>query len=453
MSESAVTNTDVEQAGGDIRHPPGPALPKLVQGYWFALARRQMVRSLTRRYGAAFTITLPTMGRIVIITDPILARESFLVSAEDLGNLQPNIGTRLLGPGSVFALDGPAHRRRRNLLSPLLHGKGVRVYDSVFVEETLREIASWPVGESFETLEPMLRIALDAILRIILGAEGDELDELRYVIPRWVTLASRLVPLPMPKRTYGRFTPWGRLAELRRRYEVVIDKLIAKVRADPEFENRTDALSYLLRTRAEDGTVMSRRDIGDELLTFITAGHETTASTLAWTFERISRHPELLQQLTAEAATEESTLRRATIREVQRTRTVIDFAGRHVYAPTIRLGDWVIPRGDSVMVFISQIHENAEVFDDSDRFDPQRYISGSPSPFEWLPYGGGTRRCPGSTFANLGMDAILRTVLQHFVIEPNPRPAEEWHSRGVAFTPKDGGRIVVRPREDAIGAL
>jgi cytochrome P450 len=131
---------------------------------------------------------------------------------------------------------------------------------------------------------------------------------------------------------------------------------------------------------------------------------------------------------------------------VQRTRTVIDFAGRHVYAPTIRLGEWVIPRGYTVIVAVSEIHRNAAAFDDPQRFEVERYLDASPSTFAWIPYGGGTRRCPGSSFANLEMDVVLRTVLQHFVIEPNRTPGEKWHARGVAFTPKKGGRIAVRRR-------
>jgi cytochrome P450 len=211
-------------------------------------------------------------------------------------------------------------------------------------------------------------------------------------------------------------------------------------------KDRTDVLSSMLRISYEDDTVMSRKEIGDELLTLLAAGHETTAATLAWTFERLSRHPDLLAALVEEADAGENTLRRAAIREVQRTRTVIDFAGRHVYAPTIELGEWVIPRGYSVIVAISQVHGDADAFEDPDRFDPQRYLTGKPPTFAWIPYGGGTRRCVGSAFANLELDVVLRTVLQHFTIETTAHPGEKRHFRGVAFTPKDGGRVVVHPR-------
>jgi cytochrome P450 len=194
---------------------------------------------------------------------------------------------------------------------------------------------------------------------------------------------------------------------------------------------------------------MSRKDIGDELLTLLAAGHETTASTLGWAFERLTRHPDVLAALAEEAdsgADGVSELRQATILEVQRARTVIDFAARHVYSPVFRLGEWVIPRGDSIIISIAQIHADASVFPDPERFDPWRYIDSKPSSFAWIPFGGGTRRCVGAAFANMEMDVVLRTVLRHFTIETTTEPGERWHNRGVAFTPKEGGRVVVHRR-------
>ncbi|MFL0278202.1 cytochrome P450 [Mycobacterium sp. SMC-19] len=426
--------------------PPGPRGSKLAAGVLFILARRRALQRLTRKCGAAFTVEVPLFGPTVIVTDPELARQVMLTNPEDLGNIQPNL-SRILGKGSVFALDGAAHRRRRNLLSPPFHGKSVRAYEQIIVEETLREIAGWPTGKSFETFGPMNRITLNVILRTIFGAEGAELDQLRAILPKWVTLGSRLAALPIPIRQYGRFTPWGQLEAWRAQYDVILDKLIADVRADPDFENRSDVLTRLLRSNHEDGTTMTRQEIGDELLTLLAAGHETTASTMAWVFERLSRYPQLLDELTAEADAGGNTLRRATIREVQRVCTVIDFSGRRVYAPSIQIGEWVIPRGYSVIVAINQVHQNPAAFDDPQGFDPKRYIDGSPSAFEWMPYGGGTRRCPGSTFANLEMDVVLRTVLERLTIEPTTAPGEKFHSRGVAFTPKKGGRITVRRRD------
>ena len=404
-----------------------------------------MIKRLARRYGNVFTINLPMFGRVVVVAEPELAKQIFTTSPEELGNIQPNL-SRLFGSGSVFALDRDDHRRRRRLLAPPFHGKSMKNYESIIEEETLRETAGWPEGQPVATLPSMMRITLNAILRAVFGADGAELDELRRLIPPWVTLGSRLAALPKPKRTYGRFSPWGRLAEWRRQYDTVIDKLIAAERADPNFEERTDVLALMLRSTYDDGSIMSRKDIGDELLTLLAAGHETTAATLGWAFERITRHPDLLAALVEEADNGGNELRQATILEVQRARTVIDFAARRVYPPVFQLGEWTIPRGHSMLVSISQIHDDPDLFPDPERFDPQRYIRSKPSSFAWIPFGGGTRRCVGAAFANMEMEVVLRTVLRHFTIETTAAPGEQWHCRGVAYTPKDGGRVVVRRR-------
>lgn len=226
----------------------------------------------------------------------------------------------------------------------------------------------------------------------------------------------------------------------------MLDRLIDAERTDPNFDERTDVLALMLRSRYDDGSVMSRKDIGDELLALLAAGHETTAATLAWAFERIIRHPDLLAALVEEADNDGSQLRQATILEVQRARTVIDFAGRHVYPAVYQLGEWVLPRGDSILISISQIHENPDVFPDPERFDPQRYIESKPATFSWLPFGGGARRCLGAAFANMEMDVVLRTVLRRFDLETTTAPAERWHCRGVAYIPKNGGRVTVHRR-------
>ena len=428
-----------------VRLPPATRLPKMFQGLAFAMSRRWMIRRLARRYGNVFMMNVPIYGHVVVVADPQLAKQIFTTSPEELGNIQPNL-SRLFGSGSVFALDREDHRRRRRLLAPPFHGKSMKNYEAIIEEETLRETANWPEGLAFATLPSMMHITLNAILRAVFGADGAELDELRRLIPPWVTLGSRLAAMPKPKRNYGRYSPWGRLEEWRRQYDLIVDKLIDAERADPKFADRTDVLALMMRSTYDDGSVMSRKDIGDELLTLLAAGHETTAATLGWAFERVSRHPDLLAALVDEAENDGSELRQATILEVQRARTVIDFAARSVYPPVYQLGEWVIPRGNSIIVSIGQIHDNPNVFPDPERFDPQRYIGGKPSAFAWVPFGGGTRRCVGAAFANMEMDVVLRTVLRHFSIETTTAPGEQWHCRGVAYTPKDGGRIVVRRR-------
>ena len=440
-------DTQAATAPPAIKLPPAPRIPKALQGAAFSIGRRWFVHQMARRHGDIFVLSLPLYGPVVVVANPQLAKQVFTTSPAVLGNIQPNLG-RLLGSGSVFALDGDDHRQRRRLLAPPFHGQSIRNYETIIEEETLRETATWPEGKAFATLPSTMRITLNAILRAVFGAEGAELDELRRILPPWVTLGSRLATLPKPTRTYGRYSPWGRLAEWRRRYDVILDKLIDDERADPNFDSRTDVLAMMLRSTYEDGSAMSRKDIGDELLTLLAAGHETTASTLGWAFERLSRHPDVLASLVAEVDADNSELRQATILEVQRNRTVIDAIGRHVYAPVFELGEWSIPRGYSIIVSISRMHLNGDVFPDPDRFDPQRFIGAKPPSFAWIPFGGGARRCVGAVFANMEMDVVLRTVLGHFTIETTTAPGEKWHSRGVAYTPKDGGKIVVHRRQD-----
>lgn len=437
------------QAASDLPQPNLPPIshvPKALQGTAFLFSRRWTVAQLARHYGKVFTLDLPVAGPSVIVADARLAKHVFTARSDLLGNFQPNM-SRVLGPGSVFALDGDDHLRRRRLLTPAFHGKSMNTYAHIIEEETLREIAGWPNGRSFPALPSMMRITLNAILRAVFGADGEQLQELGRLLPRYITLGSRLAPLPAPNQTYGRYTPWGQLLKLRRKYDAIVDKLIDAKCADPNFEQQTDVLAMMLRNTDDDGSTMSRNDIRDELLTLLGAGHETTSATLGWAFERTSRHPDVLEALSAEADTDENAYRQAAILEVQRTRTVVDLAGRHVYAPTFDLGGWVIPRGYSIFISISQIHADAELFPDPDRFDPQRFTVAKPSSFAWIPFGGGTRRCVGAAFANLEIDIVLRTVLRHFTIEPSAVAGEKWHSRGSAYTPKSGGKIVVHRRQ------
>ncbi|MFN8071545.1 MAG: cytochrome P450 [Mycobacterium sp.] len=438
------------QIAGTSALPPAPQPPRAVVGLAFTTARRRTVAWLTRTYGPAVTLRIPLFGETVMVSDPVLAKQVFTTSPDVLHNIQPNL-SRLLGAGSVFGLEGAAHRRRRKLLTPPFHGKSITAYERIVEEETMREMASWPEGTEFATLEPMMRITLNVILRAVFGADGAELQRLRELLPKWVTLGSRLALVPTPSLAPGRWGPWKRLADYRRTYESLMDNLITRARQDPQFEHRTDVLSIFLRSTYDDGTTMTRGEIGDELLALLAAGHETTASTLAWAFERISRHPKVLEQLVSEVSGEDNSYRQATIFEVQRNRTVIDFAGRNVAAPMYELGEWRLPQGYSILISLLQLHSDPNVYPDPERFDPQRFIDEKPSTFSWVPFGGGTRRCVGAAFANMEMDVVLRTVLRHFTIRTTSAPGEKWHHRGVAFTPKKGGRIALYRRTTPLG--
>lgn len=447
MSEQVAADKQAATAPLTVRLPPEPPMPKLLQGIAFFAARRRTTQRLARRYGGAFRLNVPVFGRLVVVTDPKLARQVYTAGQDNLDAIHPNL-SRLVGAGSVFGLEGAEHRKRRRLLAEPFHASNMRNYEDIVEEETIREIATWPEDKEFATIEPMRRITLNVILRAVFGAEGTQLDELRDVIQRWIRLGAPLATLPIPSRTYGRYTPWGRLAQWRRKYDVIIDQLMEKARADPNLEHRTDILALMLRSSHDDGSAMSDKDIHDDLLALLCAGHETTATTLGWVFERLSRHPDVLSALAAEADTDDSELRHATIYEVQRTRPTVDISGRRVTAPLFELGEWVIPRGHSIVVCISQCHVDAEAFPDPDRFDPQRYIGSRPSPFAWIPFGGGTRRCAGAAFAKMEMNVVLRTILRHLTVDTTTAPGEKWQNGGgLGFTPKRGGRITVHRRD------
>ncbi|HZQ32779.1 MAG TPA: cytochrome P450 [Mycobacterium sp.] len=427
-----------------VRLPPAPPVPKILAGIAFAAARGKTVGALARRYGSAFTLALPIFGTAVVVSDPAAVKDLF-TSGTDLVGRASNLGL-ILGPGSTFSLDGDEHRERRKLLVPPFHGKRMAGYEHIVEEEVLREVASWPEGHEFQTLPSMMRITLNAILRAVFGAEGGALDELAQLLPPAVALGSRLAVTPQfLHRDLGRFSPWGRFLRHRRRYDEIIDGLIADARSDPNFAERSDVLSLLLQARYENGEPISDRHVADELLTLLTAGHETTATTLAWTVERIRRHPRLLTRLTEEADAGGSELRQATIWEVQRTRPVIDGTLR-ITRQRIRLGEWVLPENHVVIVSIGLAHASEKNFANATRFDPDRFLGTSPDTHTWIPFGGGIRRCVGAAFANMEMNVTLRTLLREFEFAATYAPGERIHSRGVATAPRDGGKAVVYRR-------
>jgi cytochrome P450 len=427
------------------RLPPGSRLPATVQGLAMLTARRATGAAMRRRYGSSFLMRVAPFGHVVVVSDPALVKQVFTTKPSVAGNVQPNLG-RVLGDGSIFNLDGEEHRRRRKLLTPPFHGRRLRAYEDLMVEEARREIATWPEGREFETMPSFMRITLNIILRSIFGAEGRELGELRELLPGIVTIGSRLALVPDGGVLTRLANPGGRYQELRRRYDEVIDGMIDASLADPRLSERDDILAMLLQSRYEDGEPMSRRHVADELLTLLAAGHETTATTLAWTVERLRRHPRLLNRLVAEADDGGSELRHATILEVQRTRPVIIATARRVNAPSMRLGEWVVPRGYTVMVGIDLVQRDESVFPRADRFDPDRFVGVPPDTYAWIPFGGGTRRCIGASFASLELDVVLRTLLLDLELRTTYEPGERWHSRGVAFAPAKGGRAVVHRR-------
>ena len=434
----AVATTD------PVRLPPAPPIPKLLQGVGFVAAREKSVAVLTKRYGPAFTLRLPIFGDTVVVSDPALIKDLFTTNTDLVG--RAGVLGEMFGPGSTFSLDGTAHRERRKLLVPPFHGKRMASYEAIVEEEVLRETATWPEGKEFETMPSMMRITLNAILRTVFGAEGAALDELRELLPPMVLNASRLAVMPpIVRRDFGARSPGRKMTSYRERYDEIIARLIADIRNDPKFGERNDVLTLMLQARYEDGSPISDDHVADELLTLLAAGHETTATTLAWAVERLRRHPRLLARLAAETDAGGSELVQATIWEVQRTRPVINGTAR-MTKTRIQLGEWVIPERHAVLASISLTHASEGSFADAKAFDPDRFVGRPPDNYAWIPYGGGVRRCIGAAFANMEMTVTLRTLLREFEFGTTYAPGERLHSRGVATAPAHGGRAVVYRR-------
>lgn len=425
--------------------PPGPTSPRAVQGAYALTTPLRGMRRLRARYGDAFTINVPIFGRGMVISAPAEIKQLFMSGPDLVDNQEVNLG-RVLGPGSMFALSGEEHRKQRKLLVPPFHGRRLAAYEKIVEEETLRELASWPEGRQFATLPSMMRITLNAILRAVFGAEGAEFAELRELLPPFVKLGSRLAVVPMPKDRFGRLNPWHRFRTLRREYDAIVDRLITKAQRQDSLDERDDVLALLLQSRYDDGTGMDRSEIADQLLTLLTAGHETTATTLAWAVERLRRHPAVLRDLVAEVDAGGGKFCDATILEVQRTRPVIDLTARQVKTDGFQLGRWTLPKGFSVLVSIALIHDDESVFPNARAFDPARFVDARPDLYQWIPFGGGTRRCIGAAFATMEMKVVLTTLLRDFTLVPTTGRDERWHSRGIAYAPGKGGLAVVHRR-------
>jgi cytochrome P450 family 138 len=426
------------------RLPPGPKTPKLVNGISFLFARNAFVRRLTARYGDALTMEMPGFGKMVLVSRPDLVKQVYTAKPDVLHGGKNPLG-EILGPGSLFSMDEEAHLRERRMLLPPFHGERMRSYESIIEEEALRGMASWADGVEFASIDSFQTITLRIILRAVFGAEGRELAELEQLLPPMTTLGQRLVTLPLLRREFGRRSPGARWKRMHARYRRLADTLVDQHLADPDLEERIDILALMLRAQLEDGDEVDKADLADELLTLLVAGHETTASALAWSVERLRRHPEILHRLEEEARGEENALRLATAEEVLRVRPVINATGRVVMKP-FELGEWLIPPGASIVTGIAPLHHDDRFHERANRFEPDRYVGKKPDTYAWIPFGGGLRRCLGAAFAQFEIDVVLRTLLRNFELQTTSEPGERESFRGVAFAASKGGVAVVRRR-------
>ncbi len=425
--------------------PPGPRAPIAVQTLAMRTRQRPYLERSRRRYGRLFTIHVLGLGPAVVVSDPELIKQTFRADPTVLHAGTGSPLRPLLGENSLLAIDEQQHMEQRKLLLPPFKGQRMQAYEAMIADVAREEIDGWPAGEELAMARPMQRITLRAILRAMFGAEGERLAALEELIPQWTDLGARLSLAPEFRRKLGPWSAWARFVALRERFDALLDELIAAARVDAELAERADVLALLVQATHEDGSPMGDAEIRDELVTMLVAGHETTANTLAWAVERITRHPELLRRLVEEVDGGGRELREATIREVQRTRPVIAFAGRTVRKP-FELGGYELPPTTKVLLAACLTHYDPKLFPHPERFDPDRFLGKLPDTYSWIPFGGGIRRCIGATFAHMEMDVVLRVLLERAALQLSERPPERWAFRGIVWAPGEGGRAVVRPR-------
>jgi cytochrome P450 len=433
------------------RLPPGPGAPMAVQTLAMRARQRPYLERARRRYGSMFTVSLLGLGKAVVVSDPALIKQTFRADPTVLHAGTGSPLRELLGENSLLGIDEAQHMEQRKLLLPPFKGQRMKAYEGMIAEIAAEEIDAWPRDRELATAGPMQRITLRAILRALFGAEGARLHALEELIPPWTVLGARLALAPELRHNFGSWSPWAKFFDLRARVDAILDELIAAANADPALQERADVLALLVQARHEDGSPMSGAEIRDELVTMLVAGHETTSHTLAWTVERVSRHPELLASLVEEVDGGGKQLREATIREVQRARPVVAFAARLVRKP-FELGGYRLPVGTRLLLAASLTHYDPNLFPAPERFDPYRFLDKLPDTYSWIPFGGGIRRCIGATFAHMEMDVVLRVLLERVELVPNTAPAEAWALRGIVWTPADGGRARVRQRVPATAA-
>jgi cytochrome P450 len=436
--------------------PPGPPLPTAVQTLLWIRRPVPFMTWCRRRYGSTFVIRLPPF-ELVSFSDPEPIRAIFASKGDDMHAGGVNRILRVLvGESSVLLLDGPEHMRQRKLLLPSFHGERMRYYGATMQEITRHAIAAWPREGTFALHPQAQDITLQIILRTVFGAEeGSQLTDLSEQIKRMLSSAeSRLVLLPVlylseHPEVEGR-APWKWFLRDRNRTDETLYRQIALRRAEGS-TGRQDILAMLLEARDEAGQPMTDGELRDELMTALAAGHETTATSLAWAFERILSHRHVHERLKSEvrdaggvAAPQEKLASLpyldATIKEVMRLRPVIPIVGRVLQKPC-RLGGYDLPAGATVAANIFLAQRNPDVYPEPEAFRPERFLDVQPDPASWLPFGGGIRRCIGASFALYEMKIVLGTILAHCDLElAQPAPARIVR-RAITFWPEGGTRV------------
>lgn len=392
-----------------------------------------------RRYGDVFTVNIAPYGRMVFLADPALIRQVFTGPTHlfHVGGVRGRVLSPLLGEHSLLLLDEDEHMRERKLMLPAFHGEALRRYPELIEEIAEEQVRGWPVGEPMSLRPRMQAITLEVILRLVIGVrDPDALGRLRDLLGRLLDQPTTLLFLATAaNRDLSWFPPWRRFLEIRARADELIHMEIARRRADPSGE---DILSLLVQA---SGQSLTDAELRDELMTLLIAGHETTATALAWAFERLTRHPAVLARLREG----DPSFLDAVIKETLRVRPVVMEVGRDI-TEHAQIGEWDLPAGTRVMSSIALVQKAEQHWPDPLAFRPERFLDTQPAPYTWIPFGGGPRRCIGASFATTEMASIIPVVLRHFDLVPDRPEPERSQTRNVTQVPARGARVVLSAR-------
>jgi cytochrome P450 len=424
--------------------PPGPRLPATLQGLGYLVGGQRFIERCLRRYGPTFTLRLTGLGTVVVLTDPADVKTVFTAGPDVLdagsGNKPIEI---LLGSRSLLVLDGAEHMRQRKLMLPAFHGERLKLYRELIDDLAEDMLDRWPVGEPFALLPEMQQLTLEIILRVVFGTEDPALRDRIRVLVRYA--ASDVTGIRYALRAFGTLSHWRAFERAHARADERIYAEIARRRARPT--DGADVLSLLLAARDEDGEPMTDVEIRDELVTLLIAGHETTATGLAWAFELLVRHPEAMGRLTGEArAGAEERYAGAVATETLRLRPPVGVMARRVRVP-FAVGGHELPPGVRIVPGIPIVNRDPRVYPEPDEFRPERFLEHGPDTYAWIPFGGGIRRCLGASFAQLEMRRVLHVVLRRArlrAVDPTPERAVR---RAIVYPPRRGVRVVLEHRD------
>ena len=425
--------------------PPGPPMPSALQtAIWFGKAQ-WMMGQCAARYGETFTIRLINEGPFVVLSNPEHVKQVFTGDPKVFHAGEGNrILLPVLGPNSLLLLDEDAHMRQRKLLLPAFHGERMQRYGELMADIAAEEIERWPAGEPYRLRPRMQAITLEIILRAVFGLEqGERLEQLRVELRRMLDLLTQprmiLFPALLGPERLAKFRPFQRLLE-------PVDRLIyaevADRRSVGDLDRREDILSLMMAAEYEDGSRMSDRELRDELMTLLVAGHETTATALAWAVERLVRHPDKLRRLTEETQAGDTEYLEAVVIETLRLRPVISLVARRLTEP-VQIGPWALPAGVVVTPSIYLVHRRPDIYPYPERFEPERFIDKKPGTYTWIPFGGGVRRCLGGAFAQFEMQVVLAELVKRRRLDPARPEPEPVFRRAVTETPRRDAEVVL----------